>query len=215
MPLPSAPIDLDEGPILYSFRRCPYAMRARLALSSAGITVELREILLRDKAPELIEASTKATVPVLVTSGAVIDESLDIMRWALGQSDPEGWLDMPADGHTLITQSDNRFKPALDAYKYKRSEEDRAKASAFLRLLNQMLTGQPHLFGTSATLADMAILTFVRQFAFVDKTWFDAQDWPHLSSWLENFIASRRFTGIMQKYPIWQAGDPPTLFPQP
>ncbi|MCK4712251.1 MAG: glutathione S-transferase, partial [Marinosulfonomonas sp.] len=194
-----------DHPILYSFRRCPYAMRARLALSSAGTTTELREILLRDKAPELIEASPKATVPVLVTQSGVIDESLDIMRWALGQNDPENWLDMPGDGHALIAQSDSRFKPALDAYKYQRSQEDRAKASAFLRLLDQMLTGQPYLFGTSATLADMAIITFVRQFAFVDKAWFDVQDWPHLSAWLENFIASGRFTGIMQKYPIWQA----------
>jgi len=199
-------------PILYSFRRCPYAMRARLALASAGITAELREILLRDKAPELIEASPKATVPVLLTPN-VVDESLDIMLWALGQNDPEGWLDMPSDGHTLITESDTRFKPALDAYKYKRSNADRATAATFLHKLDHMLANQPYLFGQTATLADMAILTFVRQFAFVDKEWFDEQPWPNLSNLLENFIASARFTGIMQKYPKWQAGDPVTLFP--
>jgi len=199
-------------PILYSFRRCPYAMRARLAVASAGITAELREILLRDKAPELIEASSKATVPVLV-GDAVIDESLDIMLWALGENDPEGWLDMPAEGHALIAKSDSHFKPALDAYKYKRSDADRATAATFLHGLDQMLDGQPYLFGQTATLADMAILTFVRQFAFVDKPWFDAQPWPHLSAWLENFIASSRFADIMQKYPKWQAGDPVTVFP--
>lgn len=199
-------------PILYSFRRCPYAMRARLAMASAGITTQLREILLRDKAPELIAASPKATVPVLV-GDTVIDESLDIMHWALAQNDPEGWLDMPSEGHALIAKSDSDFKPALDAYKYKRSEDDRATASTFLHSLDQMLGTQPYLFGQTATLADMAILTFVRQFAFVDKPWFDAQPWPNLADWLENFIASARFTDIMQKYPKWQAGDPVTLFP--
>ena len=187
-------------------------MRARLALASANITVELREILLRDKAPELLAASPKATVPVLVTP-EVIDESLDIMLWALTKNDPEGWLDMPDAGHALIHKSDTDFKPALDAYKYKRDEDSRSKAASFLRNLDQMLTDQPHLFGQTATLADMAIITFVRQFAFVDKTWFDAQPWPHLSQWLENFIISPYFTAIMQKYPKWQAGDPITLFP--
>lgn len=199
-------------PILYSFRRCPYAMRARLALASAGITTELREILLRDKAPALIAASPKATVPVLV-GDTVIDESLDIMLWALRENDPEGWLDMPAEGHALIARSDTEFKPALDAYKYKRDPDQRATAAVFLNSLDQRLTDQPYLFGQTATLADMAILTFVRQFAFVDKPWFDAQPWPHLSAWLEVFIASARFADIMQKYPKWQAGDPVTLFP--
>lgn len=187
-------------------------MRARLALASAGITTELREILLRDKALELIAASPKATVPVLVDE-TVIEESLDIMLWALDVNDPEGWLDMPTEGHALIAQSDTDFKPALDAYKYKRSEADRATAATFLNSLDQMLNGQPYLFGQTETLADMAILTFVRQFAFVDKPWFDEQPWPHLSKWLENFIASDRFADIMQKYPKWQAGDPVTLFP--
>ena len=188
-------------------------MRARLALASAGITTELREILLRDKAPELIAASPKATVPVLLAP-EVIDESLDIMLWALNENDPEGWLDMPTEGHALIQHSDTEFKPLLDAYKYKRDPERRDQASVFLQNLDQMLATRPYLFGQSATLADMATLTFVRQFAFVDKPWFDAQPWPNLSNWLENFIASQRFIDIMQKYPKWQAGDPITLFPE-
>ncbi len=198
-------------PILYSFRRCPYAMRARLALASAGIPCELREILLRDKAPELLQASPKGTVPVLVTDTKVIDESLDIMLWALNRNDPEGWLDMPDSDHSLITRTDTEFKPNLDAYKYKDDMAARTRAAAFLHELNTQLS--PNLFGTTPTLADMAIVTFVRQFAFVDKPWFDTQDWPNLSRWLQDFIASTRFSAIMQKHPIWQAGDAPTLFP--
>ncbi|WP_457647570.1 glutathione S-transferase [Profundibacter sp.] len=198
-------------PILYSFRRCPYAMRARLALASAGIPCELREILLRDKAPELLQASPKGTVPVLVTDTQVIDESLDIMLWALNHNDPEGWLDMPDTGLELITRTDSEFKPNLDAYKYKGDMAARARAATFLHELDAQLS--PYLFGTAPKLADMAILTFVRQFAFVDKPWFDAQDWPNLTNWLQDFIASPRFTAIMLKYPKWQAGDAPTPFP--
>lgn len=188
-------------------------MRARLGLASAEIKVELREILLRDKAQQLLQASPKATVPVLVVGGDVIDESLDIMHWALRGNDPEGWLDMPALGHDLITRCDTGFKPALDLYKYKNCIVARNDASEFLCLLNDMLANQPYLFGASISLADMAIITFVRQFAFVDKTWFDAQPWPDLSNWLQNFIASQRFENIMHKYPKWQAGDPVTYFP--
>jgi len=198
-------------PILYSFRRCPYAMRARLALASAGITCELREILLRDKAPELLQASPKGTVPVLVTDTEVIDESLDIMFWALNRNDPEGWLQMPVSGHSLITRTDSEFKPNLDAYKYKDDEPARTRAATFLQELDAQLS--PNLFGATPKLADMAILTFVRQFAFVDKPWFDAQDWPNLSNWLQDFITSSRFAAIIQKHPKWQAGDTPTLFP--
>jgi len=186
-------------------------MRARLALASAGIPCELREILLRDKAPELLQASPKGTVPVLVTETAVIDESLDIMLWALNRNDPEGWLNMPDAGFELITRSDTEFKPNLDAYKYKDDISARSRAAAFLLELDAQLS--PNLFGTKPKLADMAILTFVRQFAFVDKPWFDAQDWPNLSNWLQDFITSARFAAIMQKHPKWQAGDAPTLFP--
>lgn len=199
-------------PILYSFRRCPYAMRARLALLSSGTKVELREILLRDKAPELIQASPKATVPVLVVDG-VIDESLDIMQWALARNDPDGWLEMPADGYDLIVQSDSHFKPALDIYKYNDSIKERDTASGFLMMLNDKLANQTYLYGDNACLADMAIITFVRQFAFVDKAWFDAQPWPNLSNWLQDFIASQIFENIMHKYPKWQAGDAVTCFP--
>ena len=202
-------------PVLYSFRRCPYAMRARLALASAGITVELREILLRDKPPSLLEVSAKATVPVLVLPDRVIDESYDIMLWALAQADPEGWL--AGRDEALIAVLDGPFKAALDRYKYGKDgvETAREEASAFLRQLEATLARQPALSGATLGLADMASLTFIRQFANVDRPWFDNQPWPHLRAWLENFLASPRFAAIMRKYPAWQSGDAPTLFPEP
>ncbi|WP_127113073.1 glutathione S-transferase [Shimia sediminis] len=206
-------------PILYSFRRCPYAIRARLAVASAGVTVELREVVLRDKAPEFLATSPSGTVPCLVAGDTVIDESLDVMKWALGRSDPEALLDMPEEGHALIETTDGPFKTALDRYKYHTRHADvdpadeRAKASAFLAALETHLDGNDWLFGTHPSLADFAILPFVRQFAFVDKLWFDAQPWPNLSRWLERFIASDRFLAVFRKYPKWQNGDPVTYFP--
>ncbi|SHG93842.1 glutathione S-transferase [Cognatishimia maritima] len=205
-------------PILYSFRRCPYAMRARLAIAASGQRVELREIVLRDKAPEFLESSPNATVPCLKAGEVVIDESLDVMKWALDLSDPEGWLRMPEAGHDLIAEADGPFKQALDRTKYatrypdEDPEEQRAKAHAFLHRLDAQLIAA-FLFGDSPTLADMAILPFVRQFAFIDKVRFDAEDWPNLSRWLEGFLASDRFQSIMAKYPKWEAGDAPVYFP--
>lgn len=206
-------------PILYSFRRCPYAMRARLAVASAGITCELREIVLRDKAPEFLATSPKGTVPVLIDGDLIIEESRDVMRWALARNDPENWLNMPSAGDDLIDQADEPFKSALDRYKYaSRFEQvtpntDRAVASEFLFKLDKQLVGQHWLFGQATTLADMAILPFVRQFAHVDLEWFTTQPWPELQRWLDAFKASTRFAGIMQKYPKWQVGDAPTYFP--
>lgn len=203
--------------ILYSFRRCPYAMRARLAVAASGVTVELREILLRDKAPEFLATSPSGTVPCLKTDDQVIDESLDVMKWALAQNDPQGWLDMPDAGHDLIATADGPFKQALDHTKYavrhpdKDAEEERAKAHAFLHDLNAQLT-QQFLYKQTPTLADMAILPFVRQFANVDKARFDAEDWPNLSRWLEAFLVSSEFQAIMPKYKVWASGDAPTFF---
>lgn len=206
-------------PILYSFRRCPYAMRARLAVASAGIEMELREVLLRDKAPAFLAASPSATVPCMDNGGAILDESRDIMIWALMQNDPEGWLDMPDEGHAIIDTIEGPFKTALDRYKYSTRYADtdkrgeRAKASAHLWVLNDRLADRPYLFGDKPTLADMATLPFVRQFANTDKAWFDTQDWPHLARWVNDFIDSERFKAIMTKYPVWKAGDDVTLFP--
>ncbi|MGR3571323.1 glutathione S-transferase [Brevirhabdus sp.] len=206
-------------PVLYSFRRCPYAMRARLALRAAGVRCELREVVLRDKPEALIAASPKGTVPVLVTPDArVIDESLDIMQWALRRNDPEGWLEMPAQGRDLIARFDTEFKAALDRYKYASRHADadplaeRARAAALLRDLDGLIGGAPWIFGAAPRLADMAIVAFVRQFAFVDKAWFDAQEFGAVQGWLERFLRSGRFAAIMERYPQWQPGVGAPLF---
>ncbi|QFT78310.1 glutaredoxin 2 [Erythrobacter sp. THAF29] len=215
-------------PILYSFRRCPYAMRARMALWVAGITVELREVKLADKPPELIEVSPKATVPVLVLAdGTVIDESIAVMRWALSQSDPEGWLagDDALSVLALIERNDGPFKHHLDRYKYPTrypeetdGDEDalrlhhRSQGLAILEELDARLTGQNQLWGSTRTLADIAIFPFVRQFANTDRAWFDAQGLPHLQRWLEGHIASDLFLSVMPKFAPWKAGDEPILF---
>lgn len=212
-------------PILYSFRRCPYAMRARLALAASGQRVELREVALRDKPAELLDASPKATVPVLVLpDGAVIEESLDVMRWALAISDPEGWWpDDPGERariDTLIAVNDGAFKAALDRYKYPdRYAGETIDRSAQRAIAAAILSGHDErlasgwLVGGRPTLADVALLPFVRQFAHVDRDWFDAQPWPNLIGWLDRFLQSARFAAIMGKYRPWRPGDPATLFP--
>lgn len=203
-------------PTLYSFRRCPYAMRARLAVASAGVEVELREILLKDKPQAFLEVSPSATVPSLLTADGVIDESFDIMLWALRQNDPEGWLAMQDEGYDWIKRADGPFKQALDRTKYETRYPDsdptaqRDIAARFLSDLNDQITQWMY---ERATLADYAILPFVRQFAFIDKAWFDAQDWPNLQGWLEGFLTSEVFAAIMVKYPPWQEGDAPVDFP--
>lgn len=204
-------------PTLYSFRRCPYAIRARLALASSGRKVELREVVLRDKPRAFLEVSPSATVPCLKTNQCIIDESLDVMKWALEQHDPEGWLSMPQDGWGLISRNDGPFKDALDRTKYhtRYPDSDMTKqrdiAAAFLEELNDhidiWLFEQP-------TIADFAILPFVRQFAFIDKDWFDEQPWQRLQLWLDRFLMSERFHSVMLKYPKWHEGDAPSYFPE-
>lgn len=206
-------------PILYSFRRCPYAMRARMGIMSSGLNVELREVLLKDKPSEMIEASPKATVPVLVdTDGTVVDESLDVMLWALGQSDPENW--QSEEAMELIAHNDGPFKAALDRYKYPNryaSEmidryEQRAICASTFERYEKRLTRQKFLLGNKPTIADNAIFPFVRQCANVDREWFDAQPWPNLRKWLEHFLSSERFDYIMRKNVPWQRGDEPLIF---
>lgn len=217
-------LDGADVPTLYSFRRCPYAMRARLAILASGTMCELREIVLRDKAPEFLKASPKGTVPVVVTQdGEVIEQSLDVMHWALTKNDPDNWLSPPGvsrdEMDALIAECDGPFKDSLDRYKYANRYEgadpmaERAKAETFLRRLDAGLASSTYLCGEQLCLADMAIVPFVRQFANVDRAWFDAQPWPHLIAWLEAFLASDRFQAIFQKYPKWHVGDAPTAFP--
>ena len=209
---------MTDHPILWSFRRCPYAMRARLAVQSAGIPVELREIVLRNKPEAFLETSPSATVPALRTGATVLDESLEIMVWALKQSDPEGLMEMPDEGWALIEANDGPFKAALDHTKYAVRYPDldpkaeRAKAAQYLMKLEVQLTGNKWLFGNRPTVADLAILPFVRQFANTDRAWFDAQDWTGLIGWLDRFTESAAFRRIMPKYAPWAPGDTPFLF---
>lgn len=206
-------------PILYSFRRCPYAMRARLAIASAGIAVDLREIVLRDKPAQMLHASPKGTVPVLIAD-EIVEESRDIMCWALAQNDPEGLMHgMTEQASALIDVCDGPFKSALDLTKYavRHPEADpvesRAKAAEFIDMLNMKLDGQPWLDGDRPIMADFAILPFVRQFAHTDLDWWNAQPYPHAQAWLAAFKASDRFAGIMTKYTPWKEGDDVILFP--
>ena len=210
------------APVLYSFRRCPYAMRARLAVQASAAEVELREILLKDKPAALLQASPKGTVPVLVLAdGSVLEQSLDIMLLALRQHDPLGWL--PPDPAGLnealafIVKNDGVFKQALDRYKYPArfgladGLAARAAAAATLQIWEQRLQGQPFLAGAHWGLPDAAIAPFVRQFAHTDAAWFAEQDWPHLAQWLSAFEASAAYTAVMHKVPPWAAGDAPRL----
>ncbi len=195
--------------ILYSFRRCPYAMRARMGLFQAGIPIEIREIILRDKPAHMLEISPKGTVPVLLLDdGMVIDESLDIMKWALGQNDSDGWLDGNSD--ELIEHNDTIFKRALDRYKYpnRYPDEDcsnaREEGLAILKDLNKRIAQNGYLTRDKIALADIAIFPFIRQFAHVDRAWFYAQDLPALQSWLKAHLDSQLFKDIMQKYEPWR-----------
>ncbi len=215
---------MTTHPILWSFRRCPYAMRARLAISSAGVTVELREILLRDKPMSFLAASAKATVPVLqCVDGRVIDQSRDIMVWALDQNDPEGWLTPPYvdSGHVdaFFDWLDGPFKAHLDRYKYaSRFDLDarlahRANGAFTLAEFDRLLADQTALSGAQPALLDFASLPFIRQFRIADPEWFDAQPWPNLHRWLTEFLASARFAAIMLKYSPWQEGASGVIFP--
>ncbi|WP_010163202.1 glutathione S-transferase [Sphingomonas sp. PAMC 26617] len=208
---------MSAVPILYSFRRCPYAMRARLALAISGTSVELREIVLRAKPAEMLMASPKGTVPVLLPGdGSVIDQSLDIMRWALRRNDPEAWR--AGDDAALIADCDDRFKHHLDRYKYPDRHgadplEHRAAARDWLTGLEHRLAGRENLCGATRTLADMAIMPFVRQFGAVDPGWFAAQPLPAVHAWLDRHLTSALFATVMLRVAPWQTGDPVLRWP--
>ncbi len=179
----------------------------------------LREILLRDKPGAFLTTSPKGTVPVIDTGAEIIEESRDVMIWALAQNDPACWLNMPDSGHALIDECDGPFKKALDHTKYAVRYPDvdiaveRAKAMAFLATLDARLSETEFLLGQRRTLADMAILPFVRQFANTDRNWFDAQGLAAVARWLDAFLESADFAAIMTKYPPWQEGQDAVLFP--
>lgn len=194
-------------PLLYTFRRCPYAIRARLAIAVAGMTVNEREVSLREKPAEMLAISPKGTVPVLqLADGSVIDESIDIMRWALAQHDPDHWLAVDADeAATLILINDAEFKRALDGYKYpnrypERSATDyRRKGERFLATLEARLTGQSFLDGGQIRWVDAAVFPFIRQFAAVDPDWFSNAPYPNVQRWLQAWLVSPLFLSVMAK----------------
>ena len=208
---------MSGSPILYSFRRCPYAIRARLALLASGTVCIIREVKLSAKPVELLAVSPKATVPVLVAcDGNVIEHSLDIMRWALARHDPAGWLD--DQDNPLIGTFDDKFKRHLDRTKYPDrhgSDVDvhRLACLDMLRSLEDRLTTTPYLCGEKMSVTDAAILPFVRQFASIDRAWFDARPVPQVRDWLDRFVASELFDAAMVRLTPWRTGDPDILFP--
>lgn len=206
-------------PCLYSFRRCPYAIRARLGILFATQIVELREIILRDKPAHMLEISPKGTVPVLqLASGQVIEESREIVEWALGQQDSQGLLEVDLiHANALIDQNDTEFKHWLDRYKYadrypENSQlEYRQHGEAFLQVLEGLLSQNNYLLGNSISLADIAIMPFVRQFAHVDRNAFYGLPYPQVQHWLRGWLEHPVFLKVMAKYPPWQEGDEPTV----
>ncbi|WP_418320708.1 glutathione S-transferase [Piscinibacter sakaiensis] len=209
-------------PILYSFRRCPYAIRARIALRKAGVAVELREVQLRNKPREMTELSPKATVPVLAPGdGSVIDESLAIMRWALQHNDPANWLadaDTPTS-RALIECNDGAFKQALDRYKYAERFPQEPPAAhravaeaALIEHTESLLQQQPFLAGMQPGFADVAVFPFIRQFAAVDTGWFEQSAWQGTRRWLNGWQQSADFLDVMDKFEPWAPGQVPVVF---
>ena len=201
-------------PILYSFRRCPYAMRARLAISLSGIKVELREVVLREKPRQMLELSPKGTVPVLVChDDQVIDESFDIMIWALGNDF------FKIEECELVKHCDENFKPWLDRYKYPNKYNDNTQefvlenAMNFLELLEKKLEKNIFLFGNNRGFADIGIAPFIRQFAHVDIEWFLSLKYPKLINWYKEFVDWHVFKSIMEKNPKWADNQPIVFFP--
>lgn len=204
-------------PILYSFRRCPYAIRARMALAYAGVSYELREVSLKSKPREMLDISPKGTTPVMQIFNEqdfiVLEESLDIMNWAIQQHDPINWLNLPdksvAIAKQLIDTNDREFKQSLDRYKYpnrfpeKPQEFYRQQAEEFLQVLELQFQQNNFLICDRQTLADIAIFPFVRQLAYVDIDWFNSSPYPKSQQWLKWHETSPMFELVMQKFLVW------------
>lgn len=209
-------------PRLYSFRRCPYAMRARLGLLFADLTVELREVVLKNKPATMLAISPKGTVPVLqLVDGSVIEESIEIIMWALEQQDPQGLLDSNVlhEATALIEQNDTSFKYWLNRYKYADRYLDmtqtdyREQGEVFLKVLEALLTKHTFLLGDCVTIADICILPFIRQFAHVDRAVFYNLPYPNLQLWLQSWLDHPFFIQAMTKFAPWQEDDEVVIFP--
>ena len=213
---------ISSYPCLYSFRRCPYAMRARLGILFAELQVELREITLKNKPPQMLAISPKGTVPVLqLLDGTVIEESREIMIWALAQRDSQGLLNAETllEANALIDKNDNEFKYWLDRYKYAdrhlemSQTEYRQQGEVFLQLLEELLTKNSYLLGGSITIADIGIMPFVRQFAHVNRNVFYDLPYPNLQRWLQDWLSHPLFLQAMTKFKPWQEKDEVVVFP--
>lgn len=211
----------ENHPILYSFRRCPYAMRARMAIAQASITVELREVVLGNKPEQLLAISPKGTVPVLLLeNGELLEESLDIMHWAFSQQEKNNDFSTDIEKHMnqLIEQNDAEFKFFLDRYKYadrypeKTELYYRQKAETFLQELEKRLSKRAFLCSNNNSFADIAIFPFIRQFANVDIDWFQSSPYKNVNRWLAKQLESTLFISIMDKYPAWQADSKKLIF---
>jgi glutathione S-transferase len=206
-------------PVLYSFRRCPYCMRAHMGLKNSGLKIELREVDLKAMPEELLTISARETVPVLVLSNkmaddSIIDESWDILKWALEQKDPDNWLgenkQFLPDAEMLVETNDFSFKNDLDHYKYadrfpEHSEEYyRQACEEFIEELEEMLSEHDYLLAGQLTIADVAVFPFVRQFSLVDKSWFDQSPYRNVQKWLQNLIDTELFQNVFQKRELWK-----------
>ncbi|WP_273427589.1 glutathione S-transferase [Marinobacter sp.] len=211
---------------MYSFRRCPYAMRARLGILFAELKVELREIVLKNKPAQMLAISPKGTVPVLelaeggCSGSLVIEESRDILEWALQQSDPRGLLNVDlVSANALIDRNDNEFKHWLDRYKYADRHPEltqldyRQKGEVFLQELEGLLAKNRYLLGENISIADVGTMPFVRQFAHVDRAVFYSLPYPNLQQWLRDWLEHPVFQHVMVKYQPWQEGDDLVVFP--
>ncbi|MDB2414826.1 glutathione S-transferase [Rickettsiales bacterium] len=211
---------MNNLPILYSFRRCPYAMRARMAIIYSGLKCILREVDLKNKPEQLMEISPKATVPVLcMPDGRLIDESLDIIKYAISQNDPDGWGDFGGEYENIVKVNDMDFVPFLRKYKYferykENSQEYYRKQceEIFLKKIEKKLSENSYLLGNKLTAADIAIMPFIRQFAGVDNLWFESCEYKNTRKWLTNLVKSNLFEKIMIKNKPWKEGDKPVLF---
>lgn len=215
---------LSEFPILYSLRNCPYAMRARIAIFKSNETVLLRDLVLSNKPEEMLKASPKGTVPVVVLPNRdVIEESFDVMLWALNKSDPQNLLHKHAelllsDMLALINEFDRDFKVSLEAYKcakrYKENNivECRQACEAYIQRLEILLTKHVFLMSDQESLADIALVPFIRQFARVERQWYLQSPYPKLKQWLNGYLQSPMFTKVMAKYPLWLDNNEVILF---
>jgi glutathione S-transferase len=223
-------------PILYSLRNCPYAMRARIAIYKSKQPVELRDVVLSNKPVEMISASAKATVPILVLpSSTVIDESVDVMLWALAHNDPDNLLRMNSINKQpklsqatmpdaldailkLVYLFDSEFKPCLEAYKcakrYHESnlQECREACEVYIQNLEERLSAHEFLIANDESMADIALLPFIRQFAKVERQWYLQSPYPKVKQWLNQYLQSVMFNKVMTKYPLWSPGKPVVQF---